>query len=76
MLLIFFFLYKSNVSVTGMNSACPVHEWSGPLFGETVMFKMTSVCGHVMTLDFNSKFNNWDKVDPVIKKNYIIGANV
>jgi len=49
-----------------MNSACPVHEWSGSLFGEPVFFKMTSVCGHVMTLDFNSKFNNWDKVDPVM----------
>lgn len=55
-----------------MNSACPVHEWSGTLFRESVIFKMTSVCGHVMTLDFNSKFNNWDKVDPVIKKLNII----
>lgn len=54
-----------------MNSACPVHEWSGALFGEQVIFKMTSVCGHVMTLDFNSKFNNWDKVDPV-RSNYKI----
>jgi len=64
--------------VTGMNSACPVHEWSGTLFGETVIFKMTSVCGHVMTLDFNSKFNNWDKVDPVSKQflNYIIDSNI
>jgi len=26
---------------------------------------MTSVCGHVMTLDFIGKYNNWDKVDPV-----------
>ena len=26
---------------------------------------MTSVCGHVMSLDFPSKYNNWDKVDPV-----------
>ena len=25
---------------------------------------MTSVCGHVMSLDFPSKFNNWDRVDP------------
>ena len=26
---------------------------------------MTSVCGHVMGLDFISKYNNWDRVDPV-----------
>jgi len=26
---------------------------------------MTSVCGHVMTLDFVGKYNNWDRVDPV-----------
>ena len=23
---------------------------------------MTSVCGHVMSIDFPGKFNNWDKV--------------
>jgi DNA topoisomerase-3 len=26
---------------------------------------MTSVCGHVMGVDFLSKYNNWDRVDPV-----------
>lgn len=26
---------------------------------------MTSVCGHVMSLDFIGKYNNWDRVDPV-----------
>lgn len=26
---------------------------------------MTSVCGHVMGVDFISKYNNWDRVDPV-----------
>lgn len=25
---------------------------------------MTSVCGHVMTLDFVGKYNSWDRVDP------------
>lgn len=42
-----------------------VHEWKGILFGQTVMFRMTSVCGHVLTIDFHPKFNNWDRVDPV-----------
>ena len=29
--------------------------------GESVRYKMTSVCGHVMSIDFPGKFNNWDK---------------
>lgn len=35
-------------------------------FGQTVLFRMTSVCGHVLTIDFDARFNNWDKVDPVM----------
>ncbi|GLG93365.1 DNA topoisomerase 3-beta [Gryllus bimaculatus] len=49
----------------GSNSACSVHEWTGTFHGEPVCFRMTSVCGHVMTLDFIGKYNNWDRVDPV-----------
>ncbi|XP_055388808.1 DNA topoisomerase 3-beta [Condylostylus longicornis] len=49
----------------GLNGACSVHEWDGPFRGETIRFKMTSVCGHVMALDFVGKYNCWDKVDPV-----------
>ncbi|XP_036147278.1 DNA topoisomerase 3-beta-1 isoform X2 [Monomorium pharaonis] len=48
----------------GLNGSCSVHEWIGQFRSETVNFKMTSVCGHVMTLDFIGKYNNWDKVDP------------
>lgn len=33
--------------------------------GQNVRLKMTSVCGHVMSLDFLGKYNNWDRVDPV-----------
>ncbi len=47
----------------GSNGACSVHEWtdSFPPTGEKVKYKMTSVCGHVMSLDFLAKFNSWDK---------------
>jgi len=54
-------LYK----YVGLNGSCSIHEWVGQFRSETVNFKMTSVCGHVMTLDFIGKYNNWDKVDPV-----------
>ncbi|KAH9643715.1 hypothetical protein HF086_001825 [Spodoptera exigua] len=47
------------------NNACNIHEWHGTFKNEQVRFKMTSVCGHVMSLDFTGKYNNWDKVDPV-----------
>ncbi|XP_047004194.1 DNA topoisomerase 3-beta-1 [Schistocerca americana] len=47
------------------SEACAVHEWTGQFQNETVLFRMTSVCGHVMTLDFCGKYNNWDRVDPV-----------
>lgn len=36
----------------GFNGACSVHEYSGSFQGQSVHFKMTSVCGHVMSLDF------------------------
>uniref|UniRef100_A0A670K2C4 DNA topoisomerase n=1 Tax=Podarcis muralis TaxID=64176 RepID=A0A670K2C4_PODMU len=48
----------------GLNGACSVHEYTGSFIGQSARFKMTSVCGHVMTLDFIGKYNNWDKVDP------------
>ena len=56
------------VSRKGFNGACSVHEWNGPFRqggGANCKFKMTSVCGHVNTLDFPAKYNNWDRVDPV-----------
>lgn len=49
----------------GFNGACSVHEWVGTFRMEPVTFRMTSVCGHIMTLEFSGKYNNWDKVDPV-----------
>uniref|UniRef100_A0A6Q2XS23 DNA topoisomerase n=1 Tax=Esox lucius TaxID=8010 RepID=A0A6Q2XS23_ESOLU len=36
----------------GLNGACSVHEYMGTFSGQSMRFKMTSVCGHVMSLDF------------------------
>ena len=51
----------------GTNGACSIHEYTSRFAptGETCRFKFTSVCGHVMSLDFSGKYNNWDRVDPV-----------
>lgn len=54
----------SNSTRKGSNGACLVHEWQGQFCNEMVTFRMTSVCGHVMSLDFVGKYNNWDRVDP------------
>ncbi|KAJ8263716.1 hypothetical protein COCON_G00161730 [Conger conger] len=48
----------------GLNGACSVHEYTASFRGQPCRFKMTSVCGHVLSLDFIGKYNNWDKVDP------------
>lgn len=52
----------------GFNNACSIHEWSGRFMNSQVRYKMTSVCGHVMSLDFIPKYNNWDKTDPVLNE--------
>eukprot|EP00116_Pleurobrachia_bachei_P006024 sb/3466286/ len=57
--------HGSSTSRKGRSGSCPVHEFEGNLNGEKVKIKMTSVCGHVMSLDFSSKYNNWDAVDPL-----------
>lgn len=42
-------------SFLGSNNVCSIHEWKGQFQGENILFKMTSVCGHVMGLDFVGK---------------------
>uniref|UniRef100_F1KW18 DNA topoisomerase n=1 Tax=Ascaris suum TaxID=6253 RepID=F1KW18_ASCSU len=49
----------------GRNGVCSVSEYDGEFMGRSVRFKVTSTCGHVMSLDFLPKFNNWERTDPV-----------
>ena len=56
------------VYIPGLNGACSVHEWVGTFQGQTSHFKMTSVCGHILSTDFPGRYNNWDIVDPVSGK--------
>ena len=48
-------------------SACDVYEFDCvfPPTGVRAAFKMTSVCGHVMSLDFRPQYNRWEQIDPV-----------
>ena len=36
----------------------PIHEFAGSFQGRTVMFRVTSVTGHVFSVDFPSEFQN------------------
>uniref|UniRef100_A0A0K0DF89 DNA topoisomerase n=1 Tax=Angiostrongylus cantonensis TaxID=6313 RepID=A0A0K0DF89_ANGCA len=49
----------------GRNGVCSVSEYKGHFQGKPAFFKVTSTCGHVMSLDFPTQFNNWECVDPV-----------
>lgn len=47
------------------NGALSVHEYRASFWHENnAFFKMTSVCGHVMSSNFTGKYNNWDRVEP------------
>uniref|UniRef100_A0A7I4Y7E0 DNA topoisomerase n=1 Tax=Haemonchus contortus TaxID=6289 RepID=A0A7I4Y7E0_HAECO len=49
----------------GRNGVCSVSEYGGQFLGKPAFFKVTSTCGHVMSLDFPPRFNNWERIDPV-----------
>ena len=49
----------------GVSQACFVHEFRGTFLRDNdAFFKFTSVCGHLTSVDFPPKYNNWDNVDP------------
>ena len=43
----------------------PKIQYNGRFRGADARFLFTSVTGHVMSIDFEKEYNNWDKVDPV-----------
>ncbi|KAI1301377.1 DNA topoisomerase 3-beta-1 [Halotydeus destructor] len=54
--------YKSRKGISG---ACSIHEFRGTFLRDNnAQFKFTSVCGHLMSVDFPPKYNNWDNTDP------------
>ncbi|CAK0787024.1 hypothetical protein CVIRNUC_010240 [Coccomyxa viridis] len=54
----------SNGKAHSRRSFLDVHEWSGSFRGQSAHFKMTSVMGHVMSIDFPPKYQNWETTDP------------
>lgn len=41
-----------------------IHEFNGTFNGQGAFFRMTSVIGHVMSIDFPPQYQSWDKTDP------------
>lgn len=41
-----------------------VHEFNGNFQGKSAFFRMTSVIGHVLSIDFPPQFQSWEKTDP------------
>jgi hypothetical protein len=54
-----------NVQHQSRRGALDVHEWDGSFLGQSAFFHMTSVIGHVYSLDFPGQYNSWDKTDPL-----------
>ena len=49
----------------GFNNANSIHEYKSSFRGEKdVFFKFTSVCGHILSTNFASEYNNWHTTDP------------
>jgi DNA topoisomerase-3 len=40
-------------------------EYQGKFQGKNAKFKVTSVAGHVFSIDFHGRFNNWSACEPV-----------
>ena len=41
-----------------------MHEWNGSFQGRPAHYRMTSVIGHVLSIDFPPKYQNWETTDP------------
>lgn len=47
------------------NRNLDVHVFDGQFLGQPATFKMTSVIGHVLSIDFPKEYQSWEKTDPV-----------
>jgi DNA topoisomerase-3 len=56
-------LNKGNMETRGRSP--PVHEFQGLFLNKPALIRVTSVTGHVFSLDFPAKYQNWDSVDPL-----------
>lgn len=53
-----------SLQIYSRRSFLEVHEYDGTFQGRSAHYKMTSVIGHVLSIDFPAKYQNWDTTDP------------
>ncbi|XP_039127587.1 DNA topoisomerase 3-beta-like [Dioscorea cayenensis subsp. rotundata] len=51
--------------MSSRKSSTDVHEFDGTFMGFDVHYKVTSVIGHVFSLDFPPSYQNWEVTDPM-----------
>jgi DNA topoisomerase III len=56
--------FCSDGRFTSRGGNLAVHEWQGIFQKMPAIFKMTSVIGHVLSVDFPAEYQSWEKVDP------------
>lgn len=56
--------FLSNGRLTSRPGSLDVHFWDGIFQGQPAKFKMTSVIGHVYSIDFPPTFQNWSQTNP------------
>lgn len=56
--------FLSHGRMSSRRSYLEVHEFDGSFRGTSVRFKVTSVIGHVLSIDFPPKYQSWDTTDP------------
>ena len=52
------------VQMHSLRKSLEVHEYEGTFLGQPAHFKMTSVIGHVLSIDFPPAFQSWETTDP------------
>ena len=55
----------SNGHMQSRGRSPPVHEFNGSFQGKPAFYRVTSVTGHVFSVDFPAAYQKWDAVDPV-----------
>lgn len=56
--------YSVWLQMHSRRAALDVHEFDGRFQGAPAHFKVTSVIGHVLSIDFPAKFQSWETTEP------------